>query len=139
MYSRILWIIPIVVVLLAGCGGPSDQLNPAIGEKFMLSIGQSASIKGENLVVRFVEVVGDSRCPQDVTCIWAGEATSLIEITFSGNTYQKALTQPGLTEPPQTDFQNYLIMFDLQPYPRANVTTEKKDYRLQLEFQKKSG
>jgi hypothetical protein len=138
MYKRILIILPIVTVLLSGCAGPSNQVSAGFGEKFTLEIGQTASIKGENLKIRFVEVVGDSRCPQGVTCIWAGEATSLIEISSAGTTYRKVLTQPGSTEPPQADFLNYTIVFDLQPYPKAGVKTENKDYRLQLEINEKA-
>jgi hypothetical protein len=139
MYKYFLVAFMILIVILPCCARSANEINPALGEKFTLSIGQSASIKGEDIKVRFIEVVGDSRCPQDVTCIWAGEVTSLIEISLSGATYQKALTQPGLSEPPQADFQNYVIVFDLQPYPRAEVPIENKDYRLQLEFRKKSG
>jgi len=136
MFKRILMILPVVILLLSGCAGASHQINAGIGEKFTLAIGQNASITGENFQIRFVEVVGDSRCPQGVTCIWAGEATSLIEIFYSGTTYRKALTQPGASDPAQADFQNYIIVFDLQPYPKAGVEIENKDYRLQLEIRK---
>ena len=34
----------------------------------------------EDLEVRFVEVVEDSRCPKNVNCIWAGEVTILVEV-----------------------------------------------------------
>ncbi len=139
MYKYLLMIFLMAIIVVPGCARPANEINAGLGEKFTLAIGQSASIKGEGIKVRFIEVVGDSRCPQDVTCIWAGEATSLIEISLSGTTYQKALTQPGLSEPPQADFQNFVIVFDLQPYPRAEVPIENEDYRLQLEFRKKAG
>lgn len=136
MRKYILLILPIVIVLLSGCAG-QPEINASLGEQFSLVIGQGASISGENLEVRFIEVIGDSRCPQEVTCIWAGEASCLIEITYSGSTFPKVLTQPGLSEPPQSDFQDYVIAFDLQPYPKAGVKTENKDYRLQLEINRK--
>jgi hypothetical protein len=138
MYKRILAILPIVIILMSGCAGPPNQVSAGPGEKFTLEIGQTAAITGENLKIRFVEVVGDSRCPQGVTCIWAGEATSLIEITYADTTYRKTLTQPGSTEPPQAQFLNYTIIFDLQPYPQAGVEIANKDYRLQLEILKKT-
>jgi hypothetical protein len=139
MRKHLLWILPIIFVILSGCAGQTNELKAALGQKFTLAIGQVASITGENLKIRFIKVIGDSRCAQGVTCIWAGEASSLIEISYSGSTYQKTLTQPGLTEPPQTDFLKYVIAFDLQPYPQAGVKTENKDYRLQLEISLKSG
>ena len=139
MRKYLSWIMPIIIVLLSGCAGQPGEINANLGEHFSLAIGQSASITGENLKIHFIEVVGDSRCPQGVTCIWAGEASSLIEITYSKSTYRKVLTQPGLSEPPQTDFQQYKITFDLLPYPREGERIESKDYRLQLEISRKAG
>jgi len=136
MFKYMVWILPVVLIIFSGCSGGT---NVQLGEKFTLSIGESASISGEDLEVYFKEVVGDSRCPQGVTCIWAGEATSVIKITHSGTSYEKVLTQPGLTEPPQDEFQDYIIVFDLKPYPQENVQTGEEDYRLQLEIRKKAG
>jgi hypothetical protein len=138
MRKHVLWILPIIFILLSGCARPTSEINANLGEKFSLAIGQSASIRGENLKIRFMEVTADSRCPQGVTCIWAGEASSLIEITYSGTKYSKVLTQPGLSEPPRSDFQQYEITFDLQPYPQGGGKTESKDYRLQLEISRKA-
>lgn len=136
MRRHILWILPLIFVLLSGCAGQTVE-TANLGGKFILTIGQSAAISGENLEVRFVRVIGDSRRPQGVQCIWAGEASSLIEISYSGSRYQKVLTQPGETEPPQTDFNNYIITFNLQPYPVAGQEIKDKDYRLELRFDKK--
>jgi hypothetical protein len=138
MHKHVLWILPIMMALLSGCAGQTGEIKVNLGEKFSLAIGQDASVTGENLEVHFIEVIGDSRCPQGVTCIWAGEASSLIEITFSESTYRKVLTQPGLSEPSQTDFQQYEIIFDLRPYPQKGERIENKDYRLQLEISRKA-
>ena len=112
MRKHLLWILPIIILVLSGCTRPTGEIKANLGEKFSLAIGQVASITGENLKIRFKEVIGDSRCPQGVQCIWAGEASSLMEITYSGSTFSKTLTQPGPSEPPQTDFQEYIIKFD---------------------------
>jgi hypothetical protein len=139
MGKHLLRVLPIIIIilLLSSCSG-ATEISVALGEKFSLAIGQGATISGENLKIRFVEVIGDSRCALGVECVWAGEASSLMEITYSGSKYQKVLTQPGLTEPPQTDFQNYDIIFDLLPYPREGQNIENEDYRLQLEINKKT-
>ena len=139
MRKHLFWILLIIIALLSGCAGPSGEIKANLGEKFSLAIGQAASIIGENLRIRFKEVITDSRCPQGVTCIWAGEASCLIEITYSETTYNKILTQPGLSEPPQTDFQQYKITFDLLPYPQKGERIENEDYRLQLEISRKAG
>ncbi len=136
MRKHLLWILPLLLLLLPACSRQTPGLTAKLGENFYLAIGQSVSITGENLEVRFIKVIGDSRCAQGVQCIWAGEANSQVEFSRSGSTYQKVLTQPGLTEPPQTGFMDYQITFDLKPYPVAGQKTEDKDYLLQLNIKK---
>ena len=120
-------------LVLPGCTKPTGT-EAGLGKEFSLSIGQSATVTGENLSVKFIEVVSDSRCPTGATCIWAGEASSLVEITTSGSTYSKVLTQPGLSGPSQTDFLKYQITYNLQPYPQAGREAKKGDYSLHLIF-----
>jgi len=135
MRKYVLWVWTIVSVLLVlpGCAKPTG-IEVDLGKEFTLSIGQSAAVAGEDLSVKFVEVVSDSRCPQGATCIWAGEASCLIEVTSSGSTYRKLLTQSGNSGPSQTDFLKYEITFDLEPYPQVGRETKEGDYRLQLVF-----
>ena len=92
---------------------------------------------GENLKIQFIEVINDSRCPQGVTCVWAGEASCLVEITDSESSHRKVLTQPGLSGPSKTDSKEYEITFDLQPYPEVGKEIQSKGYRLQLAISKK--
>ncbi len=136
MRKHLLWVLPLFILILSGCAGQSSELKAGLGEKFTMAIGQSATITGEDLSIRFVEVVADSRCSQGVQCIWAGEASSHIEISYSGVTYQKVLTQPGASEPPQAGFAAYEITFNLTPYPKAGEQIQDKDYRLELQINK---
>jgi hypothetical protein len=125
-----------VLTWLVGCAGPSDMTGVGLGEPFSLRPGQSASIAGEGLAIRFVEVIGDSRCPQGATCIWAGEVSCQLEITYEDVTSTKVLVQPGLSPPSQADFAIYNIDFDVQPYPEVGKKIDKGDYRLQLTITK---
>jgi hypothetical protein len=96
-------------------------------------------IAGENLIIKFVEVISDGRCPRGAICIWPGEANCLIEITtHSESSNRKVLTQPGLSKPSKIGFANYKITFDLQPYPEVGKAPDKKGYHLQLLISKKS-
>ena len=104
-----------------------------------MSHGQSIMIAGENLVIKFIEVISDGRCPREAICIWPGEANCLIEITtHSESIYRKVLTQPGLSSPSKTSFANYKITFDLQPYPEVGKAPDKKGYHPRLVISKKS-
>jgi hypothetical protein len=103
-----------------------------------LPLGQSSMIRGENLAIKFIEVISDGRCPKGAICIWPGEASCLTEIiTYSESSYRKVLTQPGLSGPSKTSFSNYRITFDLQPYPEVGKAPDKKGYHLRLVISKK--
>ncbi len=123
----------LLLLLLAACGGGPGEVKANLGQEFSLSIGQTASIQGEDLRLKFLEVVNDSRCPSDVTCVWQGQASSLIEITYLESVQKVTLVRPGLTEEPsRIDFNDYLIQFNLTPYPEVRKEIKKSDYRLQL-------
>ncbi len=48
-----------------------DQGQAATGE-ITLRVGETTFV--ENIAIRFSGVLEDSRCPADVTCVWAGNA-----------------------------------------------------------------
>ena len=58
--SCLLWIL----LSLNGCNGTPTGIEAALGEEFSLPIGQEVRITGENLRVKFVDVIDDSRCPE---------------------------------------------------------------------------
>lgn len=122
---------------LAGCAGPEP--GASLDRPFTLAPGQSASITGADLAVRFAEVTGDSRCPQGAECIWAGEVSCRLEITHQGVTDAKVLVEPGSSGPAQTDYAGYRITFDIQPYPKLGNPIDKSDYRLTLTFSNNPG
>jgi len=104
----------------------------SLGLEFTLSVGQNAAVKGENLTIKFIEVTSDSRCPRNVTCIWAGEVSCLIEVTKGTlDSYRLVLTQPGLTDQTASqDFDGYEIAFRVEPYPVAGKQIAQDEYRV---------
>ena len=62
---------------LVGCQSRQATAAPAefnLNEVFALGGGQQASIRGENLGLRFTDVLEDSRCPTEVDCVRIGQA-----------------------------------------------------------------
>jgi len=121
------------LIAIAACAPEVDAKTVSLGDSFSLAIGQSASIDGEDLAIKFIDIIADSRCPLDVVCIWQGEVACLVEITYSGTGQQKVLTYPGLTqEPSEAQFGSYQFTFSVDPYPEAGKEIEKSEYRLNL-------
>ncbi len=128
--------VPLVFLLLAGC---VSQPGPEVGldKPFSLGLGESVSITGEDLAVRFIEVINDSRCPQGAVCVWAGEVSARLEITYQGVLDEKIMVQPGRSQPARADFADYAIAFDVEPYPQLGEEINREDYRLNLTFSRK--
>jgi hypothetical protein len=121
-----------VVLFLAGCTG-GVQIEATVGQEFVLAIGQTAEINGENLTIKFLEVVEDSRCAKNVYCIWAGRVSCVVEIEDEGSPYKMVLTQPGLTDSYSTEtYQEYKFSFYVRPYPEAGKEVAQDEYRLSL-------
>ena len=128
--------VPLVFLLLAGCVSQSGT-EVGLDKPFSLGPGESVSITGEDLTVRFVEVINDSRCPQGAECVWAGEVSVRLEITYQGVLNEKILVQQGLSQPARADFADYEITFDVEPYPQLGEEINRDDYRLHLTFSRK--
>ena len=137
IHRRIHYVYLLVVVLLLSASlvaSACSQNKVNIGQEFSLYAGQSSEIKGEELHIKFLEVLQDSRCAIGATCIWAGEVTFVIEITYEGSTEQITLTQPGLNAWPSKYLykQIYEITYNVEPYPELDKQISDDDYRLQV-------
>ncbi len=108
-----------ITLLMPACS--RAVLQAGLGEEVTLSPGQTVTIAAEDLHIKFVGVIGDSRCPRGVQCVWAGEVVCEVEITYAGATRQAKLTEPGLKEGYSTaTFNNYELAFHVTPYPDAS-------------------
>ena len=126
----------IALISVTGCSKGQVAVTAGLGEVFTIGIGQSAQIAGEDMAITFNEVIGDSRCPQNVTCVWEGVASSHVTITHQGRDYSIVLNSPGLTEQAKEAFINYTLIYSLNPYPREGEQISPKDYRLTLNVTK---
>jgi hypothetical protein len=105
------------------------QLN----KYFRLKVGQSVNIPSQNLTITFADVTEDSRCPADVQCVQAGQATALIQVEQAGEELGEAslTTLPGsiLSEDSQMVGDYVVVMHSLRPYPtEAGGPIDEEDY-----------
>jgi hypothetical protein len=126
--------------LLAGCSSgypvdPGSDRSAEPGESFTLKVGETVAIPDADLTVRLVAIMGDSRCPVDVTCVWAGDAVVAIEAVLSGAEYAFGLhVNPGtVTGPAHADVGAYRIQLEgLAPDAYAGVPIPQADYTVTL-------
>ncbi len=124
----------LISTFLLGCSTTPSGLKAGFGQEVSLKLEQSVVIEGGELNIRFVEVTEDSRCPRNVTCVWQGQAVSLVQITESGGSVNDLeLIEPGLQDAfSGMIFGNYRIFFHLNPYPENPGEIPLEKYRLAL-------
>lgn len=99
----------------------SASESPKIGIK--VPLGKTLEYKGVS--IKFIEVVEDSRCPKDVSCIWAGRAIVKAEVSAGGNKEEKTLifgeVRPGEVKNTTlyTSKEFSIDGLTLNPYPTA--------------------
>ena len=96
----------------------------------------------DDVAIKLVKVLEDSRCPKDVTCVRAGEAKILVEITEAGKLRKLRevivpanMSSDSYTKMYSTDNKLFFVV-NLLPYPNSSTKTELKDYTLQVEARK---
>ncbi len=118
------------ILLLPGwdCAPVQTAVIVEPGVSFALAPGQTAEVKRSGTRVTFRQVREDSRCPVDVTCVWAGDAKVEVVISRTG-----ADDDPRLLSinPPNNEVRsgNLRIRFvGLTPVPRQADGNAVKNY-----------
>ena len=101
MTNRRLGVVMLLGVSLVGCQlnqkADADPAAYTVNEAFGLGGGSEAVIQGENLRLRFDDVLEDSRCPKGVECFWTGQARIAIRVLQAGDS-----TTAGIQYQPRT-------------------------------------
>jgi hypothetical protein len=102
-------------------GGLDGDLVIEPGREFTLAVGETANIRGTELLVHFVGVGEDSRCPVDVQCPWQGDAEVRLELSSRNAEFApQSRTLHSGVEPHETSFMGVTIrLVDVRPDPRA--------------------
>jgi len=130
----------LISLLFASCEDNNIISQIAVlDEPFRLKLGQAKILHSENLIVGFSELVGDSRCPEDVVCVLAGQAkielwllkpaqdTTFLSVLIPG--FVTAESKPHAL----TGIFNYRIkLLQLDPYPLTSRQTRLFDYEALL-------
>jgi hypothetical protein len=121
-------------LLLGAClslfGAPSAGGAPVeFNQDFTLKHGESADVGVEKVRVAFERLTGDSRCPRDVQCIQAGEASLVASVIppGGGKAQVELKTTPGQTEAAAGAYT--LKLTRLEPVPLSTRRTRPDEYR----------
>jgi hypothetical protein len=108
-----------------------------IDQEFSLGIGQTARIEGDKLVIKFKAVLEDSRCPNNVACVWAGNGKVELEV-LDIDGQNKTVTLNTEEEPKATTLKGHkLTLISLNPPRVDGVKMSPGDYSVTLLVERK--
>jgi hypothetical protein len=108
-----------------------------LNKVFQLALEQTALLPSESLWITFNQVLEDSRCPQYVQCIWAGNAKVAIEVMRPGSGKETLILNSTL-EPHEALYQGFRIHFEgLAPPSRIDQRSSSQPYLLSLSVTKR--
>ena len=82
---------PLLAILILFSTYAMGQNNSAETPKIGIKIPLGKTLEFKGVSIKFLEVMEDSRCPKDVTCIWAGRAIVKAEVTIGVKKEEKTL------------------------------------------------
>ena len=137
----------VAVAVLWGCTGSSAPTVPDAdffvtqGSAFLLRFGESVGVQTPStvVIVQLSDVLGDSRCPDTVTCVEAGHVTLLLAV-------QTALSVQDVEVlvPPEADVQVIVeeVTVDIlrvSPAAQEGVTIDILDYKFVMRVAETGG
>jgi hypothetical protein len=120
------------VTAVAGCASVTGGVDAHPGSPFTLAPGETAVLKGMDARITLKAVRDDSRCPVDVTCVWAGDAKIEIVVSRTGAADETRVLSvaPANSEAQVGDLRIRLV--SLAPAPRQAEAPSARKYRAEL-------
>ena len=117
---------------------PVERIKEAaLDKEFEIRIGEQVSIENEGLRISFSHVAEDSRCPEGVQCIWAGNGKIVLRVSKARKGAASMRLNTGL-EPRQDAYRGYDVkLVSLNPYPKEGMPIKRKQYVATLIVSKK--
>ena len=141
---NVFYIVFTVICIIALVTMPHALVNAeshgpiVILSQFQLKPNQTASAPN-NIDVKFLNVIDDSRCPSDVTCIWQGKSTIIVNVVKSGQNVGNFSLTSGLgykNATVQILDGYFLQLTKIEPYPKSGTTISLSDYLATFELSK---
>ncbi len=107
----------VLLTLAAACNSATDL---KLDRPTPVPVNDRVPVAGAPLAVRFVGVSGDSRCPRNAMCVWAGDAVAQVDLVAPGDSLRVALHTNAAAGPTTATFHDYAVqLVSLEPVPEA--------------------
>ena len=121
-----------LICVAATCATVDTTVVANPGAAFSLPLGKTATVSGTGFRITFNRVTEDSRCPVDVTCVWAGDAKIelIVSRTSAPGDYRVISLTPPNNEATAGDLKIRFV--SLAPTPRQSEPGPSRAYIAQL-------
>jgi hypothetical protein len=105
-----------------------------------IKITSKKCIPRKGFHLKLLRVFDDSRCPENVTCIWAGEVSALVEV-YNNKKFVEEKTITFNSKNTEENivwfskyYQNKIKSVDVVPYPKQEVVVKAKNQYIAIRF-----
>ncbi len=111
---------------------PVKKARTNMNGEMTLKINEQTTDQASGITLKFVELVEDSRCPEGVNCIWAGNAKVKISVSKNGADGQTIELNTNL-QPRSIVYQGSTItLSDVTPHPKNNIKINRNEIAVTL-------
>ncbi|WP_378180789.1 hypothetical protein [Aquimarina sp. SS2-1] len=116
-----------------------DNTEKVKPPQIITKLKPGSTINFKDSSIKFLKVLEDSRCPTDVTCVWAGQAKLLLGIYKNDTLLEekeiiigaKGITPTNPEELLKSE-DKIVYGYNLSPYPSSSEKINPTDYYLEL-------
>jgi hypothetical protein len=125
------------LLLLTAGAQTGGRRGVSLNQEFTLKVGQAALVRPGGLRVTLERVLEDSRCPQGVNCVWAGNARVTVGLSGPGGKPARVELNTNV-EPRRQSYLRYEVeLLGLSPYPKEGQKVDGKSYSVRLLVKKR--
>lgn len=116
---------------------PTAVVKVTAPDTLRLHAREIGSVDGGRLVVRFLAVESDSRCPSTAICVWQGDAAALLHLTDAGGR-RTGTTLHTTLQPKAVEYAGYdVALAYVEPYPDGHTPIDSAAYVAVLSVKRK--
>ena len=117
----------IVTLILTLAFGSFFHAEAKTEKQIKVQINREKTVPGTKMTIKFISLVEDSRCPEGVNCIQAGNARIKVTVKMRGESKTFELnTNLG---PKGESFEGYAInLVNVTPAPKDNIRINRNGY-----------
>ena len=107
--------------------------------EYKITSKKRVPLKGNHLKLK--SIVNDSRCPENVTCVWAGEVSVVVEVYIDKKLVEEKtiVFNSKNNEENKNWFQKYycdkIKSISVSPYPKDGVVVDFKKKFIKIKFE----